>query len=189
MPRSITRTGFLATAAALALAPAAVADPLADSDLANARLLVAVELLLADFYERALGSRLPGAQARDALLQGRLNEQEHLAAVSGIVTGAGQTPAGAGDIDFTYPAGSFTSLGAIVRLGEALEQLALAAYLGAVESMRAPALKAPLSRIAACEAQHLSVFRRQATGHALGQSFPDVMTIDEASSALVPYTG
>jgi hypothetical protein len=174
---------------ALAVAPTALADPLADSDLANARLLVAVELLLADFYERALRTKQFGAQAGDALLRGQMNEQEHLAAVSGIVSGAGQTPAGRGDIDFSYPAGAFASRGAIARLGETLEHLSLAAYLGAVDSMRSAALKQPLARIAACEAQHLSVFRREATGHALAQSFPDVMTIDEASNALDAYTG
>ncbi len=178
----------MAGAAALAVAPRALADSSADLDLANARVLVALELLLADFYARALAARRFGAAGRDALLRAGVNEREHLAAVGGILTGAGQVPAAAGDIDFAYPRGSFDSKGAIARVGERLESLALGAYLGAVAAVSAPALRQPLARIAASEAQHLAVFRAEATGHALAQSFPDPLTIDQVSNALDLHT-
>ena len=185
----MNRSGFLVAAAALAVAPSALADGLPDSDLAHARLLVAVELLLLDFYGRAVAAKRFRAPGLDVLRRAQANEAEHLTAVSGILTGAGQVPATADDIDFAYPARTFASAEGIARVGQKLEQLALGAYLGAVDGVRATALKQPLARIAACEAQHLAAFRGEATGHELGQSFPPALTIDEASDALDAYTG
>jgi hypothetical protein len=188
MPRQLSRTGFLAAAAALVVAPSALADPLADADLAQARLLVAMELLLADFYGRALKAKRFGAPGEDALERALFNETEHLASVSGILTGAGQTAATAGDIDFSYPAKAFDSRGGIARLALELERLALGAYLGAIATVQAQALKLPLAQIAACEAQHVSVFAAEATGHGLGASFGEPLSIDQASNALGRYT-
>jgi hypothetical protein len=147
-----------------------------------------VELLLADFYARALKAQRFGAPGDDALRRALFNETEHLAAVSGILTGAGQPAATAGDIDFSYPAKAFTSRGSIARLALELERLALGAYLGAVAAVQAASLKLPLAQIAACEAQHVSVFAAEATGHGLGGSFAEALSIDEASNALVRYT-
>ncbi len=188
MPGHLTRTGLLGSALALALAPAALADAPSDADLANARLLVALELLLADFYGRALQADRLGPPGRDALRRAAFNENEHLAAVSGILTGAGQTPAAAGDIDFSYPAGTFRSRGGIARTGATLERLAVGAYLGAVRSAKSVALAMPLAQIAAVEARHLTVFEGESTGHALDNSFGDALSIDDASAALAAYT-
>lgn len=188
MPQQVTRTGFLAAVAALVLAPSALADPPADADLAQARLLVATELLLSDFYARALKAQRFEASGHDALRRALFNETEHLAAVSGILTGAGQTAASAGDIDFTYPAKAFDSRGSIARLAVELERLALGAYLGAVGAVQAQSLKLPLAQIAVSEAQHVSVFAAEATGHGLGASFGEPLSIDEASDALGRYT-
>jgi len=149
---------------------------------------VAVELLLADFYARALKARRFGAPGHDALRRALFNETEHLAAVSGILTGAGQTAATAGDIDFSYPANAFGSRGSIARLALELERLALGAYLGAVAAVQAQSLKLPFAQIAACEAQHVSVFAAEATGHGLGGSFGAPLSIDQASDALGRYT-
>ena len=188
MPRQLSRTSFLAAAAALLVAPSALGDPPSDADLAQARLLVAVELLLADFHARALKAQRFGALGDDALRRALFNETEHLAGVSAILTGAGQPAATAGDIDFSYPAKAFTSRGTIARLALELERLALGAYLGAIAAVQAASLKLPLAQIAACEAQHVSVFAAEATGHGLGSSFGEALSIDEASNALGRYT-
>ncbi len=188
MPSYLTRTGFLAAAVALAAAPSALADAPDDRDLAYARLLVALELLLIDFYDRALEARHDGAAGRDALRRARSNEHEHLASVTGILRGAGQVTTEAGDIDFRYPAKAFDSRGSIARLAVELETLAVGAYLGAVPAVRSQALTGPLARIGANEAQHLAVFTGEATGHPLGQSFPPPLPIAEISNALDRYT-
>lgn len=190
LPMQLSRTGFLAAAAGLALAPgAALAASPSDADLANARLLVAIELLLLDFYGRASKAGRFGVRGRDALSRARFNEQEHLAAVSLILTNAGQEPATAADIDFSYPRDAFASVGKTAAVGRDLERLAAGAYLGAVASAVDRTLALPLARIAASEAQHLSIFEQEATGHGLGRSFPDVLTIQDASDSLAGYTG
>ena len=188
MPSHLTRTSFLATLGTLALAPSALTDAPSDLDLANTRLLVAVELLLADFYAQAIKADRFGLEGKDALKRALFNENEHYASVSGVLTGAGQIPAVADDIDFSYPAKSFDSLAATAKLGFKLEQLALGAYLGAVAAANS-SLKLQFAQIAASEAQHLTVFSGETTGHALGNSFPAPLTIDEASDALGEYTG
>jgi Ferritin-like domain len=174
MPRLLSRSSFLAATALAVAAPTALADAPADADLASTRLLVAVELLLLDFYGR---SRLPLAK------RAAFNEREHLAAVSQILTDAGQTPLTAGDIDFTYPGGAFGSAGKTARLGWSLERLALGAYLGAVDSSVSPVYRNVFARIAANEAQHLDALRP------FTNSFADVLTIERASDALSEYTG
>ncbi len=188
MPSHLTRTSFLATLGALALAPAALADGPTDLDLANARLLVAVELLLADFYGRAVKAGTFGPAGKDSLERALFNENEHYASVSSILSSAGQTPAVAADIDFSYPAESFDTLGATTKLGLKLERIALGSYLGAVAAVSTP-LKLRFAQIAASEAQHATVFAAETTGHAIWNSFPAPLTIDEASDALSEYTG
>jgi hypothetical protein len=170
------------------VAPSAPADAPADGDLAQARLLVALELLLVDFYARALKAQRFGAPGHDTLQRALFNETEHLAAVSEVLTGAGQPVTTAGDIDFSYPANAFASRGEVARLAVELERLALGAYLGAIAAVQAQALKLPFAQIAACEAQHVSVFAREATGHGLGASFGEPLSIDQASNALGRFT-
>ena len=93
------------------LAETASADPLPVSDLAYTRLLVAAELLASDFYSQAIAaSNTTGAFAK-YLKKAYLNEQEHYQSVAGILSGSGNTPAVSGDIDFSYPAGTFDSTG------------------------------------------------------------------------------
>ena len=72
---------------------AAAADTVPDGDLAYARLLVGAELLGLDFYARAIASKRLRGDALGSLKRARLNEREHYNKMSGILTGAGQTPA------------------------------------------------------------------------------------------------
>ena len=113
MTTSITRADLLrrgvrggaalvvAGAALGALAESASADPLPTDDLAYARLLVGAELLASELL-------LPGDRRLEHepatmkyLKRAYLNEQEHYQSVAGILSGAGNTPAVSGDIDFS----------------------------------------------------------------------------------------
>ncbi len=170
------------------LAHSAAADAIPEDDLAYARLLVGMELLALDFYTRAIVTRHFGADASKYLKRALLNEKEHLRAASGILRGASQTPALAADFDFLYPKGSFGSKASITKLGVRLETAFLGAYLGAVDGLGTDALKQPMARIAASEAQHLSVFTRLAGRGPIGISFPKPVTIDEASNTLDAFT-
>lgn len=193
---TFTRRGILARAGAGAAfvaggsavgalaAPARAATP--DGDLAYARLLVALELLSLDFYSQALRSRRLGSGLE--LRRARAAEKQHYDTVAAILTGAGQVPATAQEIDFSYPRGSFASHAAIARLGIRLETLSLGAYLGAVRALETPEFRNHAARAAASEAQHLSVFSGAAGGRRIGPPLPATLPIEHVSDALDEYT-
>jgi hypothetical protein len=179
---------LLAAGTALgALAEAASADPLSDNDLAFARLLVAAELLSVDFYIRATDANRFRAVGRKYLHSAFSNEVAHYHTVSSILSGAGYLPATAQDFDFSYPPGSFKSRLSIAQLGRELETVFLGSYLGAVAAVQSQPLAGPLARIAASEAQHLSLWGYELGGRPLSLAFPAPYTIDEASTALSAF--
>jgi len=165
----------------------AAADPLPDADLAYARLLVATELLGADFYAKAIASRKVGPRLLKRLKLAHANELQHYQSVGAILTGAGLTPAGDGDIDFSYPRGAFKSEGSVAKVALELETVMLGAYLGAVEGIQTPALKPVVARIGASEAQHVA-YLSTIKGLSSFQAFPNPMTIQQVSNALDAYT-
>ncbi len=178
----------LSSSVAGSFAGSAAADTISDGDLAYARLLVGAELLASDFYARAIASKQLSRDISKYLKRALFNEQEHYHAVSPILSRAGQTPAVAADFDFSYPKGAFGSKASLAKVGVALEKAFLGAYLGAVDGLQTDALKQPFARIAASEAEHLSLFRRLSGGDPIGTSFPRPLTIDEASDAFDVFT-
>jgi ferritin-like protein len=183
------------TSAAVALGATglarAAAGPLADLDLdlALARLAVAVEHLSIAFLSTAIQSKHFGDSELRALQRARFNEDEHLGAVSQILSGAGQTPETADDFDFTFPAKAFDTRQSIAELGATLETIAVGAYLGAVDAFGPSDLRTTAARIAVSEAQHLSFFSRIAYRRPIGISFPAPLDYAAASAALDPYLG
>jgi len=179
---------LLAGPALISLPAEARADVPSDNDLAYARLLVAAELLAIDFYRRLLGSRRFRSAAARELSRSLADERKHHRAVAAILVAAGETPLSPADIDFIYPRQAFASSMSIAALGVRLESLFLGAHLGAVAGFEANALKLEAARIAANEAQHLSVFAGEARGQRIGAAFPRALTIDRASDELDAFT-
>jgi hypothetical protein len=193
----MNRAGFLLLgvqgSAALALGPLAVtaraAGPLGDLDLALARLAVGLEILSAAFYSQALKSKKLGPAETNFFRRALFNEGEHLGTVSGILTGAGQTPSTPDDFSISFPRGTFDSVGTIAKLGLALENTTLGFYLGAVDSFGPPDLKTTAARIAASESQHVGVLSGLAANRPVGVSFPAPLSLEAASDAIDPYFG
>jgi rubrerythrin len=167
---------------------AAAADPLPGSDLAYARLLVGAELLASDFYSQAIAAANTKPTVMKYLKRAYANEQEHYQSVAGIISGAGQTPAVSGDIDFNYPKGTFESEKSILKFAQQLEGTILGTYVGAIGGMQTNSLKTGLAQIAACEAQHSAYFDTVLGGKTFSLAFPPALTIDQASNALDAYT-
>jgi len=167
----------------------AAARPLAELDLALARLAVGVEILAGEFYTRSIASNQFGGNETKQLRRALFNEREHLTAVSQILSGAGQASSTADDFDLTFPKGAFDSRGSIAKLGRALETALVGAYLGAVDQFASSELKTTAARIAACEAQHLSLFSELAANHPVGISFPAPLDYATASDLLDAYLG
>jgi rubrerythrin len=166
----------------------ASADPLSTGDLAYARLLVGAELLASDFYTQALAAANTKPAVTKYLKIAYSNEQEHYQSVAEILSGAGQTPAVSGDIDFTYPKGSFDSEMSILKLAQTLETTILSTYLGAIGGIQTDSFKQGIAQIAAAEAQHLSYFTSVMGGRAFSLAFPPAITIAQASDAMDAYT-
>jgi len=179
-----TTAGLLAEGALAAPAQTTAATSLSDSDLALARLAVAAEILAAEFYTQAIASKKFAPDGTKNLNRALFNEQEHLKAVSGIISGAGQTPSTADDFDIAFPKDTFASRGSIAKLGVALETAFVGAYLGAAASFADPGLKLTAARIAASESQHLSVFGELAADRPIGISFPSPIDEETASALL-----
>ena len=167
---------------------AADAGTLPDGDLAYTRLFVTVELLALDFYREAIAARRFAAGPLAELRRASGDERRHYESAAAILATQGQVPATAADIDFSYPAGSFTSKSSIARLGLRLESMALGAYLGAVEGFETNTLKLRAARAAASESQHLSVFAAEVGGRRIGAAFPRPLTIDRVSDLLDSFT-
>jgi len=172
---------------AVASGAVTTAGPLTDLDLAQARLAVGAEILAAEFYTEAIASKKFGADVTKRFARALFNEQEHLSALSQVIIGAGQTPSTADDFDITFPRGTFDTRGSIARFGVALETTFVGAYLGAVDAFAPSDLKTTAARIAASEAQHLSVLTELAGNHPIGISFPAPIDYVTASDVLDAY--
>jgi hypothetical protein len=162
---------------------ASAATP-SDGDLAYLRLLVAAELLAVDFQGRALKSRKLRPAAHSLFLRIKSDEQKHYAQLATLLTDAGQTPATADDIDFTYPKGTFRTQASITRLAGRLEHLMVGAYLGAVENVETPELRLPIGQIAANHAQHQGALAALHGQSVVGKPFAPALQMGAVSDAL-----
>lgn len=169
-------------------AGSAAADPLPLGDLAYARLLVGAELLATDFYSQAIAASITGPKLTKYLKRAYANEQDHYESVAGILSGAGQMPAIASDINFRYPKYTFSTEGSIVKFAQELENMILGTYLGAVGGIQTGPIRIGVAQIAACEAQHAGYFTSIKGGNAFNLAFPPALSIDQASNALDAYT-
>ena len=148
----------LASATGLgALAPAASANEvIPDGDFAYLRLLCASELLAVDFYGRATEA---GALRRPASVVARrirADESDHYTYLADLMTVAGQTPPTAGDIDFSYPAGTFASRRSMLSFAKELEHMLTGAYIDALKHVQTPKYRERMALILAGESQHHS---------------------------------
>lgn len=166
---------------------AAAADPLADLDLALTRLAVGAEILAVAFYTQGIASKRFAGDELKYLRRTLFNEQEHLTALSKVITDAGQTPSTADDFTITFPKEAFASRNSIAKLGVVLETVFLGTYLGAVDTIASTDLKTTAARIAANESQHLSVFSGISFNRPVGVSFPAPIDYETASGLLDPF--
>ena len=167
--------------------PAAALGSVGAADLAYARLLVGVELLLIDFYTNAIAA---GHLSAGALADARvalINETEHYAFLAYAIRSAGLTPLTAADVDFSYPAASYYSASSVEQLAVTLETVALGAYLGSAGVVANPVLASAIAQITANEAEHVGAWSARTARPAFHDAFTAALTIAEASDALDAY--
>ncbi len=178
---------LLSGSAVSALAGSAAAATISDNDLSNLRMLIGAELLEIDFQTQALASGKLDSASTALLKEMRADEDAHYRGLVSLMEGAGQVPATADDITFTYPRGSYDSQAAIMKLADTLEDLTLGAYLGAVQNVQAPQLRLPIGQIAANEAQHVSALAVDAGRPPIGSAFAPSLQIDAVTAVLDDY--
>jgi len=166
-------------------APASAAVP--DVDLSYLRLLTATELLKGDFQAKALASGKLDALGIRLVRRMQADDRAHYSGLASLLTGAGQPPATADDIDFSYPRGSFDSRDSSAKLAWKLATLSLGAYLGAIENVQTSAARLALAQIAANEAQQSSALAPLVRRPSIGSAFAAALPIDSVSAALDEY--
>ena len=167
-----------------AFAERADAATVPDSDLAYLRLLVAAELLEADFQRLALKSGKLTSRSKAVIKKMSADEKAHYEALARLMTDAGQIPATAGDIDFSYPKNTFASWSSVAKVASQIETIVLGSYLGSVQNVQTEALRLPIGRIAANEAQHVGALAGLRGRTVIGRAFASALQIEAASAAL-----
>jgi hypothetical protein len=176
-----------ATALSFLAAPARAATP--DADLAWLRVLVGVELLAMDFHPRGVAAGKLGRPATQVLKRIAGGDSTHNERLARVLSDAGQAPATAEDMDFTYPNGTFATAGSILRIALKIETLSVGAYLGALGTVESADLRLLLARVAVSEGQHAAAVARMVGHPAIGNPFPEPRSIDAVSTALDAYEG
>lgn len=179
-------TGFTAVGA-LALPGVARAAGPTEADLATYRLALGTELLGIEFYSRAAKSSLFPRHRRRDFAEALANERQHLSAVSGLLSAAGQTVPTADDFDIAFPGRAFTSRLRTAQLGIELETAFLGAYLDAAGSLTDPGAAALAARLAASQSRHLALHWTIVDERPVGPSFPAPLDEEQVSAVLDKY--
>jgi rubrerythrin len=184
---AVVLAGGLAGAAA---APALADGPPSDSDLAWVRIAVASELLAIEFYTQLIDANpFQNAGLAKSVKRALANEKLHYAPLAQTLTDAGQAPAVDGDFDYTFPKDTFGSLKTATPLGRTLETAFLGIYLGGVDKLQNTLLRTTFARIAASEAEHLTLFAALTVREPIGVGFPEALDQTAASDFLDQYLG
>jgi hypothetical protein len=188
----VNRAGFLAAGAALAL-PAALAPPAragaSEGELAYANFAIAAEYLMADYYAHVLKAGLLHGSARNGATVAHRNETEHVAALSTLLTDAGQSVPAADDFEFDWPKKTFETLGDAAATGAKIEAVVIGAYVTAAATITVESYRSLFARALADHAQHLAVLSWVASGKPVANSFPTALDLEQASMVLEPYLG
>jgi hypothetical protein len=188
----VNRARFLAGGAAVvlpaALAPLARAD-VPEGELAYANFAIAAEYLMADYYVRILKAGLLHGSARNGATVARRNEHDHVAALTTLLTDAGQTVPAADDFEFAWPPRTFRSLGEATATGTTIEAGVVGAYLTAATMITVESYRSLFARALADHAQHLAVLSWVSTGKPVATAFPPALDLEQATDRLEPYLG
>jgi hypothetical protein len=170
-------------AAAGSPASAGIGQP----DIPVVTLALAAELLGAEFYMEALNAKVFSAAEDRYLKRALFNENEHYTAMAQILTDAGQTPGQAADFDFTFPAKAFATRNSAAQLGLQLETAFVGIYVGGAGSLQDAGTRSVFARIAASQAEHVSLFSGIVLNKPIGMSFPVALSVQDGSTALDPF--
>ncbi len=166
----------------------ATAGAATDDELAFANFGVSVELLLKDFYARALDAKVFTAQQANVLRRGRSAARQHAKALGDLLVGAGEAAPAEEDFAFQWPRSAFSDAPLIVNTGTAVLQPLLGSYQTAVASVSEPSYRILYASLAASLGQQLGALSGLSTAPR-AEPFPAAVDLETASTALESFLG
>ena len=159
-----------------------------EDDLAFANFGVSTELLLKDFYTRALAAKRFGGLRANVLRQGRRASSNHATALSNVLVSAGDTPPLEQDFEFAWPRRTFTSAPETVKTGLTVLRALLGAYQSAAATSSIIEYRTLYASLAASVGQQIGAL--SALSAPVGaKSFPVATDVETASAAIEAYLG
>lgn len=159
-----------------------------DDDLAFANFGFAAELLLKDFYAKALEAKVVEGAGRGVLRRGRSASGQHAKALGALLTGAGDTPASEEDFAFEWPEDTFESAASVVTTGLGLLRALLGSYQMAAATVTEPTYRVLFASLAASVGQQIGAVAT-VVPRAGVEPFPVALELEAASEALDRYLG
>ena len=159
-----------------------------EDELAFANFGASVELLLKDFYARALQEKALRASAVDALKRGRAAAAQHAKALADLLSGAGDVAPVEEDFEFVWPTETFKTARATTRTGLGVLRALLGAYQTAAASVLEPSYRVLYASLAASVGQQIGELAALA-GSAGTEPFPVALELESASTALERFLG
>lgn len=174
-----------AGAFALASPWASTSRAATDDDLAYANFGIAVELLLEDFYGKALEIKDLDKPTKQTLRAGKLAAGKHAKALGDLLVGAGQTAPSPDDFAFVWPAKTFKDLASATATALDVLRPTFGAYQTAASSVTEPTYRVLFASLAVSLGQQVG-----ALGESLGvEPFPVALSLESASESLEGYLG
>jgi ferritin-like protein len=189
----VDRRRFVAGAAGAGVAALATTWPgaaraVTDDDLAFAYFGLSGELLLVDFYSKALGAGILPSQDAWALRHGRSAAKRHAKALSDLLAGAGADVPTAEDFAFILPKPLFTESSRTFSTGLTILETMQGVYQTAAATSSEPTYRVLFASLAASSAQQVGVVRA-AVGNRAAEAFPVALDLEAASNAIDRYLG
>jgi hypothetical protein len=159
-----------------------------DEDLSFANFGAAGELLLGDFYSKALEAKLLRGPGDRLLRQGRSAAARHARALSALLEGAGDTPPAEEDFAFAWPARTFRTPGSILSTALGVLRALQGSYQTAAVSASIASYRVLYSSLAVSAGQQIGAFTALSRNAEL-HPFPVALDLEAASAALDRYLG
>ena len=177
--------GTLAVGGGPSLASAGAAT---DDELAFLNFGASTELLVKDYYTKALEAKLLAKAGLAAAKRGRAAAGQHARALSDALVGAGDVAPVAEDFEFVWPAKTFQTPQSTVTTGVAVLRALLGAYQSASAVVSDPSYRVLYASLAASVGQQIGALEAL-SGRPGAEPFPVAMDLEAASDALEAYLG
>jgi len=176
------------TTAAISAPWIAAAGAVTDDELAFANFGVSVELLLKDFYAKALDAEVFTGPRANLLRRGRSAASQHANALGDLLADAGEAAPVEEDFAFQWPRNAFSNSAAIVKTGLTVLRPLLGSYQTAVASVSEPSHRVLYASLAASLGQQIGIL----SGLSYlprAEPFPAAVDLEAASTALEAHLG